>query len=63
MSHGPSPVHWRTSSYSGNASGNCVEVALGTTTLSLRDTKDRHGGTQSYPAHAWSAFRRQLIQP
>lgn len=60
MSHSRSPVHWRTSSYSGNADGNCVEVALDTTTLSLRDTKDRQGGTQLYPAPAWSAFRRQL---
>lgn len=63
MSQGPSPMHWRTSSYSGNASGNCVEVALDTTTLSLRDTKDRQGGTQAYTASAWSAFQRHLTQP
>lgn len=63
MSHGPSPANWHTSSYSGNADGNCVEVALDTTTLSLRDTKDRQSGTQSYTANAWSAFQRQLRHP
>jgi hypothetical protein len=51
---------WRTSSYSGNASGNCVEVAAGSRTVHVRDTKDREGGVQRFGAAAWSAFLAAL---
>jgi hypothetical protein len=52
--------HWRTSSYSGDASGNCVEVAPVRRTVHVRDTKDREGGTQRFAAEAWSAFLAAL---
>jgi uncharacterized protein DUF397 len=50
---------WRKSSYSGDASGNCVEVAL-SRAVYVRDTKDREGGTQLFEASAWSAFLADL---
>lgn len=51
---------WRTSSYSGNADGNCVEVAYSPNTTHVRDTKARHAGTQRYRASAWAAFVNRL---
>jgi hypothetical protein len=47
---------WRTSSYTGNGGGNCVEVADATRVVLVRDTKDREGGTLAFPADAWRAF-------
>jgi len=55
-----SPLRWRTSSYSGNADGNCVEVARSESQTALRDTKDRRGGTQAYTTTAWEALRSHL---
>jgi len=60
MSQGQSSAHWRTSSYSGNADGNCVEVGECGTGTAVRDTKDRHGGTHSYDRAAWAALRDTL---
>lgn len=45
---------WRKSSYSDNGA-NCVEVAVGTTDIGVRDTKDRAGGELAVPAQAWRA--------
>ncbi|WIX80428.1 DUF397 domain-containing protein [Amycolatopsis carbonis] len=47
---------WRKSSYSGNTNGDCVEVALSTETVSVRDTKARSAGELRVPAEAWQAF-------
>jgi len=48
-------VVWRTSSYTGG-SGDCVEVAAATSTVLIRDTKDREGPVLAVPATAWRAF-------
>jgi hypothetical protein len=45
---------WRKSSYS--ASGNCVEVAVQTESVSIRDSKNPAGGVLSVPSSAWQAF-------
>jgi hypothetical protein len=50
---------WRTSSYSGE-NGNCVEVALNTAPVQVRDTKDRDGGTHTFSRSTWQAFTRHL---
>jgi hypothetical protein len=50
---------WRTSSYTGNGGGNCVEVASAEGVM-VRDTKDRDGGALSFPADAWRAFAGEL---
>lgn len=47
---------WRTSSYTGNGGGNCVEVADAAPVVLVRDTKDRDGGTLSFSTGAWRAF-------
>ncbi|MET8851317.1 DUF397 domain-containing protein [Amycolatopsis sp. NPDC004625] len=48
-------VAWGKSSYSTNDS-NCVEVSSTSTTVGVRDTKDREGGHLTIPAPAWIAF-------
>ncbi|QRP45791.1 DUF397 domain-containing protein [Amycolatopsis sp. FDAARGOS 1241] len=55
---------WRKSSYSGGNSGNvdCVEVALGTEVVGVRDTKAREAGELHVPAEAWLAFVRGSLQ-
>lgn len=47
---------WRTSSYSGNGGGNCVEVGNAARLVAVRDTKDRHGVVLALPADAWRKF-------
>ena len=51
---------WRTSSYTGNGGGNCVETASGNGAVMVRDTKDRVGGTLAFSAEAWRTFTRKL---
>ena len=37
--------------------GGCVEVAaMPDGGVQVRDTKDRHGGTQTYTDHEWECF-------
>ncbi|OZM71676.1 DUF397 domain-containing protein [Amycolatopsis antarctica] len=52
-------IGWRTSSHSGG-NGNCVEVAPTPAAWSVRDTKDRDGGTLDLSAPAWQALLRTL---
>lgn len=46
---------WHTSSYSGNAGGECVEVWEGPKTR-VRDTKNRDDGEIKVPATEWVAL-------
>ena len=51
---------WRKSSYSGGASGNCVEVASADHVL-VRDTKDGGiGPVLTFGPTAWTAFLADL---
>jgi hypothetical protein len=54
---------WRTSSYTGNGGGNCVETASANGLLLVRDTKDRDGGTLGFSAEAWKAFTGSIKLP
>lgn len=45
---------WRKSTRSGN--NGCVEVALDTTGVAVRDSKDRTGPVLLFTAHEWDAF-------
>ncbi|NSC23122.1 DUF397 domain-containing protein [Streptomyces albus subsp. chlorinus] len=50
-------VGWRKSSYSGNESGSCLEVADGhRTTVPVRDSKNPQGPALVFRSTAWSAF-------
>jgi hypothetical protein len=52
---------WRVASYTGGQ-GNCVEVGRSaTTTIAVRDTKNREGGpVLGFDASAWRTFTRRL---
>lgn len=46
---------WFESSRS-SGDGACVEVAITSEGVAVRDTKDRDGGTQLYTPEEWRAF-------
>jgi hypothetical protein len=52
---------WRAASYTGGQ-GNCVEVGgAATTTIAVRDTKNREDGpVLGFDALAWRAFTQRL---
>ncbi|MEU3148339.1 MULTISPECIES: DUF397 domain-containing protein [unclassified Streptomyces] len=47
---------WRKSSYSGNEGGECVEVAVDTVVIHVRDSKDVHRPHLSVRADGWATF-------
>ena len=49
---------WFKSSHSGGDGGECVEVAVGSAAVHVRDTKDRQGPQFSFDRAAWTAFVR-----
>jgi Domain of unknown function (DUF397) len=53
---------WRTSSYTGNGGGNCVEVGDAARVILVRDTKDRHGPMLRFTPAAWRKFADQVKQ-
>lgn len=56
MSHiATEPLAWRKSSYSG-AGPDCVEVAITTEAAAVRDSKDPHGPTLTFPAATFTRF-------
>lgn len=51
-----STAAWRKSSYSGNAGGNCVEVAPLQPEIGVRDSKVADSPIVTARAEAWAAF-------
>jgi hypothetical protein len=49
-------ARWRTSSYSGNGGGTCVEVGQTRRVVLVRDTKDRTGPVLGFTSGAWRRF-------
>ena len=49
-------VTWRTSSYSGNNGGNCVEVGNALRLIAVRDSKNPDGARLAFEREAWEAF-------
>ncbi|WP_217245864.1 DUF397 domain-containing protein [Streptomyces sp. AC602_WCS936] len=47
---------WFKSSYSGGGGGNCVEVAVRTKAVLVRDSKDTDRQALAMSRDAWSAF-------
>jgi Domain of unknown function (DUF397) len=60
---GLNSVEWRKSSYSGGNGGNCVEVAVSTEAVMVRDTTDRHGLVLAVSADAWRQFTAAVRLP
>ncbi|SFD85865.1 protein of unknown function [Actinopolyspora alba] len=50
---------WQKSSYSNDDQG-CVEVALSSRAVAVRDTKDRAGGTLTVTPATWAGFLNHL---
>jgi hypothetical protein len=57
---GTSAVTWRTSSYSGNNGGQCVEAGSAPGRVMVRDTKDRDGQTLAFTPSAWRNFAARI---
>jgi hypothetical protein len=51
---------WRTSSYTGNGGGNCVEVGDSARMILVRDTKDRSGPVLRFGLDVWRRFADQV---
>jgi hypothetical protein len=55
-------VAWRTSSYSGDNGGACVEVGTTGPAVAVRDSTNRNGPQLAFPTDTWQAFTDQLRQ-
>ncbi|MFI2347084.1 DUF397 domain-containing protein [Streptomyces sp. NPDC019443] len=53
---GTAELGWFKSSYSGGEGGECVEVAVETSTVHIRDSKDIRRPYLSIRAAGWAAF-------
>jgi Domain of unknown function (DUF397) len=53
-------ITWRTSSYSGNNGGQCVEVGNDARRVAVRDSKDPDGSVLAFAAGTWAAFAEQV---
>ncbi|MFJ4667422.1 DUF397 domain-containing protein [Kitasatospora purpeofusca] len=51
-----SELVWFKSSYSGDEGGACVEIADATSTVLVRDSKDKSGPHLTFSPAAWEAF-------
>ncbi|MEU1259188.1 DUF397 domain-containing protein [Streptomyces chartreusis] len=55
--HGqPAGLVWFKSSYSGSGGGDCVEVAVATEAVHVRDSKDRPGPELMFKDTTWADF-------
>ena len=54
MIEGHTQVSWRISRWSNGT--NCIEVAIHSKSVYIRDSKDRGGGILSVPASTWQEF-------
>ncbi len=53
-------ITWRTSSYSGNSGGQCVEVGNDARRVAVRDSKDPDGSVLAFAAGTWAAFAERV---
>lgn len=51
-----SELAWFKSSYSGTGGDNCVEIAVCSDAVLIRDSKDAQGHVLTVSPRAWSAF-------
>ncbi|MGJ7906875.1 DUF397 domain-containing protein [Actinopolyspora sp. H202] len=60
MSDSPASVDWRKSTRSSGGANNCIEVGFATSTVLVRDTKAREGGTLALSPTTWQSFLSTL---
>jgi Domain of unknown function (DUF397) len=53
-------VAWRTSSYSGDNGGACVEVGTAGQAVAVRDSKDPDGPLLAFSADTWTEFAERV---
>ena len=53
-------VTWRTSSYSGNNGGQCVQAGNDGRVIAVRDSQDPDGPRLAFTATAWRTFAATL---
>ena len=53
-------VAWRTSSFSGDNGGACVEVGTTGPAVAVRDSNHPNGPQLAFPAGTWQTFTNQL---
>lgn len=51
---------WRTSSYSGDNGGDCVEVGSAVAAVAVRDSKNPDGPVLAFTARAWTTFAERV---
>ena len=56
----PAPLAFRKSSYSGSITQNCVEVAVTSEFVAVRDSAYRELGYLTFPLAEWRAFLTEL---
>ncbi|MEU9781001.1 DUF397 domain-containing protein [Streptomyces phaeochromogenes] len=54
---------WFKSSYSGDSSGDCVEVAASPATIHVRDSKNSRGPQLALSPDAWAGFISSVSGP
>ncbi|MFD4587934.1 DUF397 domain-containing protein [Streptomyces sp. NPDC058434] len=57
-----SELAWFKSSYSGSQGDSCIEVAKGTQTIHVRDSKDQRSPELALSPAAWSDFITYAVQ-
>jgi Domain of unknown function (DUF397) len=53
---GTRAITWRTSSYSGNSGGQCVQVGAAARTIAVRDSKDLRSAILAFTPRQWRRF-------
>jgi hypothetical protein len=53
-------IAWRTSSYSGDNGGTCIEVGTAGPAVAVRDSKDHDGPQLVFPVGKWKSFTDRL---
>jgi len=53
-------ITWRTSSYSGNNGGQCIEVGAAAPVIAVRDSKDPHGPMLAFGPQDWQRFTDRI---
>jgi hypothetical protein len=55
-------ARWRKSSRSSGGESNCVEVAVRSHVVGIRDTKDREGGYLAVDTDTWTALTTAIAR-